>query len=157
MGILPQLLQLVKPLTILIGPAPIFFLYRSWQSTPNLINRQRRPLQTPSLVAIAILLSSALVYIIALLFGGSENIFYLARTRFVTSPAVLHNRLAKVRAVTQFDTILLQRLGTSLAERINYATYGPQPLTHCTWCLTPHTDPIGTTLIGDASMYLLFS
>jgi hypothetical protein len=94
------------------------------------------------------------VYLAISLFGGSENIFYLTNARFITPSNVLSARLAKLRPLTQEDNILIDRLSTSLAERISYAIYGPGPLTHCTWCLTTHNE---AAIQGDATMYLLFS
>jgi hypothetical protein len=153
MGILPQLLPLVKPLTFLIGPAPLFYLYRSWRSTPA-VKQCRRPLPSVSLFAIAILILSSLVYGGISLFGGSENIFYLTKARFITSPSILQNSLAKIRPLIQTDNTLIARLGTSLSERLNYARYGPTPLMHCSWCLANYDN---NTVLGDATMYLLFS
>lgn len=159
MGILPQLLPLLKPLTILIGPAPLFYVYNSWQFTrPSLQKHPRRPLPHKSRVAIAVLLFTSLIYISILLLGGSENVFYNTKSRFVTSSSVLQTRLAKIRGVTPDDSVLLERLGTSLSERLNYAIYGPEPLTHCQWCRTIRNEPNGQQVtIGDATMYFLFS
>lgn len=159
MGILPQLIPLLKPLTILIGPAPLFYLYRLWQSTPSTAPRQRRPLPVPSLIAISILLLSSFFYLCILLLGGSENVFYLTQSRFVTPTSVLQSRLAKIRHVSDNDQILFQRLSTSLSERINFATFGPSPLILCTWCQSIHKDGTtnGSVTLGDSSMYLLFS
>ena len=158
MGVLPQLVSLVKPLAILVGPAPVFYLYRLWHSNPLTVPRQRRPLPKQSLVAITILLILSLIYVWILLFGGSENVFYLTRSRFVTPISVLQSRVSKFRPVTEIDGVLLERLAASLSERINFATFGPLPLTHCSWCQTIHTGPTnGTITLGDATMYLLFS
>ena len=156
MGMLPLLLPLLKPLAILIGPAPLFYLYRSWQSKPATIRQNRRPLPFQSLVAIVILCGTPLAYV-CVYFLGTENIFSLTNARFITSPSVIQTRLAKIRPLTQDDQILLERLGTSLSERLNYAIYGPSPLTHCTWCQTTRTDVNGQITVGDATMYLLFS
>jgi len=158
MRILPQLTPLLKPLTILIGPAPLFYLYRSWQSTPSAAPHQRRPLPPQSLIAIIILLITSVVYIWTLLLGGSENVFYLTQSRFVTPTSVLQSRLAKIRTISDNDQILIDRLSTSLSERINFATIGPTPLIHCAWCQSPHKDAVTNTTIsiGDANMYILF-
>src|ERR1700694_3824495 len=102
MGILPQLRPLLKPLTMLIGPAPLFYLYHTWRSAPA-VKQARRPLQSASIYAIAILLFSAFIYAGITFLGGSENIFYVAKARFVTSPSILQNRLAKFRPLTQND------------------------------------------------------
>ena len=155
MGILPQLLQLVKPLTALIGPAPLFYLYRSWQSSPPVISHCRRSLPQRSLVAISILLSIFFVYLTLLLFNKPENIFYLTKTRFTAPSSIIQTRLSTVRTVTADDTVLLDRLATSLSERLNYAIHGPNPLIHCTWCQVPLKDHQFT--LGDGTMYLLFS
>ena len=156
MGILPLLLPLLKPLTILIGPAPLFYVYRFWQSKPASIQQHRHPLPIQSFVAIVLLCITALVYICICLLG-TENIFYITSTRFATSPSVIQTRLSRVRLLTPEDQILLDRLGTSLSERLNYAIYGPTPLTHCTWCQITRTDVNGQITVGDATMYLLFS
>jgi len=155
MGILPQLLQLVKPLTALIGPAPLFYLYRSWQSSPPVISHCRRPLRRKSLLAISILLSLFFVYLALLFFNIPENVFYLTKTRFTASSSIIQTRLSKVRTVTPDDAVLLDRLATSLSERLNYAIHGPNPLVHCTWCQMPLKDHQFT--LGDGNMYLLFS
>ena len=158
MGILPQLIPLVKPLTILIGPAPLFYLYRSWQSTPASLQRpNRRPLPPQSRLAIAILVITCLIYLVILLLGGSENVFYITQARFTTSPSVLQSRLSKIRHLSVEDQVLLERLGTSLSERLKYAIHGPTPLIHCTWCQITHTGPNGEITVGDGTMYLLFS
>jgi len=107
-----------------------------------------------SSLSIAVLLLAALVYFTAAIFGGSENIFYLANARFITPSNVLSARLSKARPFTQTDGVLISRLSTSLAERISYTIYGPEPLIQCTWCLTT-TDDGGTH--GNAAMYLIFS
>jgi hypothetical protein len=92
------------------------------------------------------------------LLSGSENIFYLAKSRFVAPPTVLQTRLAKLRPLTLDDHKLVERLATSLSERLNYAVYGPTPLIHCSWCLQTHAQPPNDPVrIGDATMYLLFS
>jgi hypothetical protein len=154
MGILPLLFPILKQFTILAGPAPLFYLYRSWQSLPASVHRSRHPLPVISLLSIAILLLAAFVYLTAAILGGSENIFYLTNARFITPSNVLSARLSKVRPLTQEDGVLISRLSTSLADRISYTIYGPEPLIHCTWCLTASDDG-GTH--GDAAMYLIFS
>ena len=156
MGILPLLFPLLKPLTILIGPAPLFYVYRSWQSKPASVQQHRRPLPIQSFRATVLLGIASVVYICIYLLG-TENIFSLTSTRFVTPPSVIQSRLARLRLLTQEDQILLDRLGTSLSERLNYAIYGPTPLTHCTWCQITRTDVNGQITVGDATMYLLFS
>lgn len=156
MGILPLLLPLLKPLTILVGPAPLFYLYRSWQSNPASLQRNRHPLPPQSFVAIVILCITFLAYVCIYLLN-TENVFSITNTRFVTPPSVIHTRLTRIRPLTQEDQILLDRLGTSLSERLNYAIYGPTPLTHCTWCQITRTDVNGQITIGDATMYFLFS
>ena len=155
MGILPQLLQLVKPLTALIGPAPLFYLYRSWQSSSPIISQRRHPLPQKSLFAISILLSIFFVYLSLLFFNNPENVFYLTKTRFTASSSIVQTRLSKVRTVTPDDAVLLDRLAISLSERLNYAVHGPSPLVHCTWCQVPLKDHQFT--LGDGTMYLLFS
>jgi hypothetical protein len=155
MGILPQLVQLVKPLTALIGPAPLFFLYRTWQSSPPVISHQRRPLPAKSLLAISFLFGISLLYLIILLFFAPENVFWATNTRFAASSSIIQTRLQKLRPLTADDLILLDRLATSLSERLNYAISGPSPLTYCTWCQVPIKDQ--TSTLGDGTMYLLFS
>lgn len=154
MGILPLLFPILKQFTILVGPAPLFYLYRSWQSLPASVHRSRHPLTVTSLLSIAVLLLAALVYLITAVLGGSENIFHLTNARFTTPSNVISARLSKARPFTQTDGVLISRLSTSLAERISYTIYGPEPLTQCTWCLST-TDDGGTH--GDAAMYLMFS
>jgi len=157
MAVLPLLLPLVKPLALLIGPAPLFYLYRTWQSTPQHLQPLRRPLPSSSRLAISLLVLAALVYALFILFGNSENIFYLTNARFVTSPSVLQNRLSRLRPLTQDDTTLLERLSTSLSERLYYTTFGPIPLIQCTWCQTIHNEPSGPISLGDGKLYLLYS
>ena len=154
MGILPLLFPILKQFTILVGPAPLFYLYRSWQSLPASVQRNRYPLPQTSLLAIAILLFASLIYLTVSIFGGSENIFYSTDARFITPSNVIATRLSKLHPITQDDKVLIDRLSASLAERINFAIYGPGPLTRCTWCLTTHNEPDSQ---GDATMYLLFS
>lgn len=158
MGILSQLIPLVKPLTVLIGPAPIFYLYRSWQSIPTSLQNVRRPLPRPSLISITILLVASLLYLGVALLGRSENIFYLTNSRFVVPSSVLQTRLAKLRPLTPNDHTLIERLATSLSERLNYAVYGPTPLINCGWCLSKQVQqPNDPVAIGEATYYLLFS
>lgn len=154
MGITPLLFPILKQLGILVGPAPLFYLYRSWQSLPATVQRNRYPVPPTSLLAIGILLFASLVYLTVFLFGGSENVFYSTDARFITPSSVLAARLSKLRPITQDDKVLVDRLSVSLAERINYAIYGPGPLTYCTWCLTIQNETLAQ---GDAMMYLLFS
>ena len=159
MAVLPLLVPLLKPLTILVGPAPLFYLYRLWQSTPSTVSRTRRSLPPQSAFAITILLITSFFYIFILLLGGSENVFHLTQSRFVTQASVLQSRLSKFRNVSENDQILFERLATSLSDRINFAKFGPSALIHCTWCETPHIDPTNGTPItlGDPTKYLLFS
>src|SRR5579859_5619491 len=154
MGIIPLLFPILKQFGILVGPAPLFYLYRSWQSLPASVPRNRYSLPATSLLAIVILLFASLVYLTISLFGGSENIFYLTNARFITPSNLLSARLSKLRPIQQDDNLLIERLSNSLAERINYSIYGPGPVTQCTWCLTTQNES-GTQ--GDATMYLLFS
>jgi hypothetical protein len=130
-------------------------LYRTWQSSPPVISPQRRPLPGKSLVAISLLLGTALLYLAILLFLAPENVFWTTNTRFAASSSIIHTRLQKLRALTKDDLALLDRLATSLSERLNYAIHGPLPLTYCTWCQVPIKDQ--TFTLGDGTMYLLFS
>lgn len=157
MGFLPLFIPLLKPLTVLIGPVPLFYLYHFWQTIPPSIQRRRRPLPIQSLVAIIILAFSSLLYFCIFSLGNSENIYYLTKARFITSPSILQTRLSKFRLLTADDQILLERLATSLSERLNYAKFGPNPLTHCAWCLMTRNEPTGSITLGDATMYLIFS
>ena len=157
MGILPELLPLFKPLTVLIGPAPLFYLYRAWKSNAASVQRRRQRLPTQASLSILILIILSFVYASLIFFGRSENIFYLTKSRFVAQPSVLQNRLSRIRPQTESDQILLERLATSLSERLSYAVYGPAPLVHCTWCLREHTDAMGSVIVGDDRMYLIFS
>jgi hypothetical protein len=158
MGILSQLIPLVKPLTALIGPAPLFYIYRSWQSIPASVQPVRRPLPRSSIISITILLIASFLYLGVTLLGRPEHIFYLTKSRFVVPSTVLQTRLAKLRPLTPDDYTLIERLATSLSERLNYAVYGPTPLIHCSWCLSEHTQqPNNPIYIGDATYYLLFS
>jgi hypothetical protein len=145
----------VKPLTALIGPAPLFFLYRTWQSSTPVISPQRRPLPPKSLLAISLLLGISLLYLLYLLFFAPENVFWATNTRFAASSSIIQTRLQKLRPLTKDDLVLLDRLATSLSERLNYAISGPSPLTYCSWCQVPIKDQ--TFTLGDATMYLLFS
>ena len=152
-------MPLVKPLTFLIGPAPLFYLYRSWQSFPASLQRsQRRDLPKSSLFAIIVLITASVIYLCIALFGDSENIYSLTQARFKTSVTVLQSRLSRIRSLSPQDHILLERLATSLSERLNYASYGPKPLIDCPWCLATHVQPNSPPiLVGESTMYLLFS
>src|SRR5437667_4571313 len=119
MGILPQLLSLLKPLTVLIGPAPLFYLYRGRRFIPTSFQQHGRPLPRQTFFAILLLGITAFVYLSIYLLGA-ENIFYVTRAPFVTSSSVLGTRLIKLRPLTEDDRVLLERLGTSLSERLNY-------------------------------------
>jgi len=158
MGIFSQLLPLVKPLSILIGPAPIFYLFRSWQSIPASARKgQRRSLPKSSLVSVTILSIVCLIYLCNALFGESENIYALTQARFKTSVTVIQSRLSRIRNLTTEDHILLERLATSLSERLNYAIYGPKPLIECSWCLSPYEQPNSPSiLLGESMMYILY-
>lgn len=159
MGIFSQLIPLVKPLTILIGPVPLFYVYRYWKSTPKIIQRQnRRPLTKSASLSIILLATASFVYLCIALFGGSENVYSLTQARYVTSINVIQTRLQRIRRLKAEDHVLLERLATSLSERLNYATYGPKPLTECTWCLSLHTQPNSQpVMLGESTMYLLYS
>jgi hypothetical protein len=159
MGVFSQLVPLAKPLAVLIGPAPIFYLYRSWESIPTTLQqRERRPLTVSTAISIVMLLIASLIYLCIALFGGSENIYALTQARFKTSITVIQSRLSRIRNLTAEDHILFERLATSLSERLNYAMYGPRPLIECSWCLSIHGQPTSPPIsLGDPIMYLLYS
>lgn len=93
-----------------------------------------RPLSPASRSLLNVLFVTAVLALLSTFeFFTPENIFTLTSSRLQTPTDVLFNRLSKFRELTPTDEILRRRLNTK-EGRLLYATYGPKPLTECTWC-----------------------
>lgn len=122
----------LQTLLILFGPVvysrgKAFYYATKARGPPRPLSPASRRLLNVLFVTALLAFASTFEYFTA------ENVFKATSSRLQTPTDVLFTRISKLRELTPVDEILRKRL-SSKEGRLLYATYGPGPLTECSWC-----------------------
>ena len=130
----------IQTLLFTVGPLllpKVLSFYRTQRAKAVSSPVPVRPAPRHALRALNILfISCVIAFVSSLPFFSPENIFTVTSSRLQTSNDVLFTRLSYVRpqsTLTEDDTTLKPRIA-SLDSRLLYLTYGPDVLTHCSFC-----------------------
>lgn len=134
------MLRSLQTIVFTVGP---FLLPRliTWYRTPKLATVtstvERQPVPSPVYKSLNILFVSAVIALISTFpYFAPENIFTITSSRIQTPNDVLFTRLAIARSGSELletDHILRPKIA-SLDSRLLYLAYGPDVLTHCSFC-----------------------
>jgi len=130
----------LKTILFTVGPLLVPRLltwYRSQKVTTVTAPVERQPVPPPVYSSLNILFVSAVIALISTLpYFAPENIFTITSSRIQSPNDVLFTRLAIARGasgLTESDNVLRPKIA-SLDSRLLYYTYGPDVLTHCSFC-----------------------